>query len=843
MEFFDETQPAPVESDSDHDNIHPKVRRRHMLGGLAALGVGSAGASAVVAGCHGSHSGNQGAEGPPSYGTGINEGFNGKIELDVRDSKPDWGPFELKHAPDDAPNVLVVLFDDTGMASWSPYGGRIDMPTMQRLADNGLTYTQWHTTALCSPTRSCLLTGRNHHVNRFASITEGSDGFPGAAARLPSQCATIGQVLQDNGYSTFWVGKDHNVPEEDVSSGGSKSEWPLQKGFDRFYGFLGGETNQWYPDLAEDNKFIEQPYSPQDGYHLSKDLADQALRMLRDQRSSNPSKPWYMWFCPGANHAPHHSPTEYAAKYKGQFDDGYEAYREWVLGRMIDKGIMPKGTQLTPINPLPTDVAVEADSVRPWNSLNPDEKRLFSRMAEVFAGFSEYTDAQVGRIIDYLEQTGQLDNTIIFYCADNGASGEGSPNGSVNENKFFNGYPDDLAENMQYLEKLGTPDTYNHYPTGWAVAFSTPFQMFKRYSQFSGGTCDPLVIHWPKGIKAKRQIRHQYHHVTDIVPTILDVAGVKMPEEHHGVKQYPLNGVSMRYSFDDANAPTTKKRQYYAMLGTRGIWADGWKASSLHAPLGGKGHFDQDRWELFHVDEDRSESKNVADQHPDKLNELINAWNEEARDNYVLPLDDRSATEMITIQRPQFEPPRNRYLYYPDTSPVPEGVAVNIRGRSYKIIANVDITNHAQGVIFAHGSRFGGHALFIKDGKLHYVYNFLGIKPEQDFVSERLTPGKHSLGMEFTRESSGKNGESIGTTTLYVDDKAVTKGPMRAQIGKFTLAGDGLCVGFDSGDSVSQQYRTPGTFTGGTIQGVAVDTSKEAFIDLQKEAAGALARD
>lgn len=489
-----------------------------MLGGIAATGVGVAAAGALVAGCE-DNTGKPGAggnAGPPDYGTGINEGFDGKIELDVRDSKPDWKPFELKHAPEGAPNVLVVLFDDTGMASWSPYGGRINMPTLQRLADNGLTYSQWHTTALCSPTRSCLLTGRNHHVNRFASITEGSDGFPGAAARLPAQCATVGQVLQDNGYSTFWVGKDHNVPEEDVSSGGSKSEWPLQKGFDRFYGFLGGETNQWYPDLSEDNRFIDQPYAPEQGYHLSKDLADQAIRMLRDQRSSNPSKPWYMWFCPGANHAPHHSPEEYSAKYKGQFDDGYEAYREWVLKRMIDKGIMPEGTQLTPINPLPEDVASEADAVRPWDSLSPDEKKLFSRMAEVFAGFSEYTDAQVGRVVDYLEQTGQLDNTVIFYCADNGASGEGSPNGSVNENKFFNGYPDDLAENMKMLDKLGTPDTYNHYPTGWAVAFSTPFQMFKRYSQFSGGTCDPMVIHWPKGIKAKGEVRHQYHHATDV---------------------------------------------------------------------------------------------------------------------------------------------------------------------------------------------------------------------------------------------------------------------------------------------------------------------------------------
>ncbi|MFT8180947.1 arylsulfatase, partial [Mycobacteroides chelonae] len=703
--------------------------------------------------------------------------------LDVRDSTPDWTPYELKRAPEGAPNILVVLYDDTGLAAWSPFGGRINMPVMQRLADNGLRYSQWHTTALCSPTRSCLLTGRNHHVNRSASITEASNGFPGAAGRLPAECATIGQVLQDNGYSTFWVGKNHNVPVEDIAGGGSRSEWPLQKGFDRFYGFLGGETNNWYPDLVEDNRFIEPPSTPEEGYHLSKDLADQALRMLRDQRATNPSKPWYLWYCPGANHAPHHSPAEYTEKYKGKFDDGYEAYREWVLARMVEKGVIPKDTKLTPLNPMPAEVANEADSVRPWNTLNAEEKRLFSRMAEVYAGFSEYTDAQVGRVIDYLEQTGQLDNTIVFYCADNGASGEGSPNGSVNENKFFNGYPDELAENMKYLGTLGSPDTYNHYPTGWAVAFSTSFQMFKRYSQFSGGTCDPLVIHWPKGIKDKGQVRHQYHHVTDIVPTILDVTGLQMPETYRGVKQYPVNGVSMRYSFEKADAPTTKKRQYYAMLGTRGIWEDGWKAAALHAPISGKGHFDQDKWELYHVDEDRSESTNLADQHPDKLKGLIAAWFDEADKNFVLPLDDRSATELLTIERPSAEPKRNRYIYYPGTAPVPEAVAVSVRGRSYKIIADVDTTKDAQGVIFAHGSRFGGHALFMKDGKLHYVYNFLGIKPEQVFISPPLVPGKRTLGMEFVRHDKGRYGESLGTTNLYVDGKLAATGPMRTQLG------------------------------------------------------------
>ena len=840
---MDDREPD-VNASAAAENQRGRLSRRKLLGGIVVAGAGAAAATALPGCGPGESGGGQaGGDGPPGYGTGINEGFDGKIELDIRDSTPDWKPFELKKAPEGAPNILVVLYDDTGLAAWSPYGGRIDMPVMQRLADNGLMYSQWHTTALCSPTRSCFLTGRSQHVNRSGSITEGSNGFPGMAARLPAQCATIGQVLQDNGYSTFWVGKNHNVPEEDVSSGGSKSEWPLQKGFDRFYGFLGGETNQWYPDLVEDNRFVEQPYSPEEGYHLSKDLTDNAIRMLRDQKSSNPSKPWYMWFCPGANHAPHQAPQEYIDKYKGRFDDGYEAYRDWVLPRMIAKGVLPEGTKMTPINPLPADVAAANDAVRPWDSLNADEKKLFSRLAEVYAGFSEYTDAQVGRIIDYLEQTGQLENTIVFYCADNGASGEGSPNGSVNENKFFNGYPDELSENMKYLDTLGSPDTYEHYPTGWAAAFSTPFQMFKRYAQFAGGTCDPMVISWPKGIKAKGQVRDQYHHATDVAATVLDVAGLEMPKEYKGIKQYPLNGVSMRYSFEDPQAATTRKRQYFAMLGTRGIWQDGWKAAALHAPLSNKGNFDQDRWELYHVAEDRSESTNVADQYPDKLAELIKAWDEEARDNFVLPLDDRSAVEQAGTPRPQAEPPRNRYLYYPDTAPVPEGVAVSIRGKSYNIAANIDVAPEAQGVIFAHGSRFGGHTMFVKDGRLHYVYNFLGIKPEQEFVSPPLPPGKRTVGVQFKREKAGQYGESLGTTTLFVDGKEVASGPMRAQIGKFTLAGDGLCVGYDSGDNVSAQYQNPGTFTGGTIQVVAFDVSEEAFVNLQRDAEADFATD
>ena len=772
------------------------------------------------------------------------KGFNGVIKLDVRDSTPDWGPSTRKKAPEGSPNILLILYDDTGLAAWSPYGGKINMPTMDKLASEGLTYTQWHTVALCSPTRSCINTGRNHNLNGMGSITEGSNGFPGYVCQLPTQAVTMAQILNDNGWSTFWLGKNHNVPEADLSLGANKSQWPLQQGYDRFYGFIGGETNQWYPDLIEDNHPIEQPYSPEEGYHLSKDLADQAIKMIADQKSANPSKPWFMWYCPGANHAPHQAPTDYIAKYKGKFDDGYDAYRKWVLPRMIEKGILPKDTKLTDFNPMPEDQANPADFVRPWESLNADEKKLFSRLCEVYAAYSEYTDVQIGRLIDYLKASGQYENTIILYAADNGASGEGSPNGSVNENKFFNGYPDDLAENMMLLDELGGPNTYEHFPTGWAAAFSTPFKMFKRYSNYSGGTADPLVISWPKGIKSRGEVRNQYHHAVDIVPTILEICGLEMPKVYRGVEQYPLSGVSMKYTFDaKPNDPTQKHLQYYTMLGTRAIWQDGWKAVAVHSPLTDKGHFDQDKWELYHVDVDRSESKNLASEYPEKLEALKKLWLEEAEKNFALPLDDRTTTQVLTIERPTEEILKDSYTYYPHTNAVPEAVAVNIRGKSYKIVANIEITANTSGVIFAHGSRFGGHSLFIKDRKLYYVYNFLGIKPEQVLVSGVLTPGKYTVGMEFIKEKTGEHNESIGTAKLYVNDKEVAHGPMRVQSGKFTLSGDGLCVGYDSGDNVSQFYKTPGEFTGGTISFVTISTGKEPYTNLENEAARELARE
>ena len=565
--------------------------------------------------------------------------------------------------------------------------------------------------------------------------------------------------------------------------------------------------------------------------------------MIADQKSANPSKPWFMWYNPGADHAPHQAPKDYIAKYKGKFDDGYDAYRKWVLPRMIEKGILPADTKLTEFNPMPGDQANPADFVRPWNTLNPDEKKLFSRLCEVYAAFSEYTDVQIGRVIDYLKTTGQYDNTIIMYAADNGASGEGTPNGSVNENKFFNGYPDDLAENMKLINELGGPNTYEHFPTGWAAATSTPFKMFKRYANYSGGTADPLVICWPKGIKAKGEVRNQYHHAVDIVPTILEICGLEMPTVYKGIEQYPLSGVSMKYSFDaKPNDPTQKHIQYYSMLGTRAIWVDGWKAVAVHAPLTDKGHFDLDKWELYHVDVDRSESKDLALENPEKLEALKLEWFHEASKNLALPLDDRTTVQLLNIERPTEEAVQDIYTYYPHTSAVPEAVAVSVRGKSFKIIANVEITATASGVIFAHGSRFGGHSLFIKDHKLYYIYNFLGIT-EQQLVSATLKPGKYTFGMDFTKESAGKYGESIGTMQLYINDKAVAKGPMKAQVGKFTLVGDGLCIGWDSGDPVSKQYKSPGEFKGGTISFVKVSTGKEKYSDLETEAARAWAKE
>ncbi|MDH3675559.1 MAG: sulfatase-like hydrolase/transferase, partial [Anaerolineae bacterium] len=467
-----------------------------------------------------------------------------------------------------------------------------------------------------------------------------------------------------------------------------------------------------------------------------------------------------------------------------------------------------------------------------------------ARMAEVFAGFISYTDHQIGRLLDFLEETGQMENTVIVVVSDNGASGEGTPDGSVNENKFFNGWPDDLQENLAKIDQLGSPDTYNHYPTGWAWAFNTPYKMFKRFS-LEGGIADPCIIAWPRRTQdLGGAIRDQYHHAIDIVPTILDLVGVEAPEYIKGHPQSEIQGVSMAYTFDRAEAESRRETQYYAMLGTRAIYHKGWKAVARHGAISGKGNFNADPWELYHVAEDRSETHDLAEQHPEKVQELVNLWFSEAGKNNVFPLDDRTALELLTQERPEISAPRDSYVYYPHTAEVPEGVAANIRNRSFSIVAEADIASlEAEGVIFAHGARFGGHGLFIKAGKLYYVYNFLGIE-EQQFVSgETIPSGKVAFGVEFEKTHEDPKFVANGTLKLYINDKVVAKGTMRTQPGKFALSGEGLAVGRDAADSVSKEYKPPFPFHGGAIEKVVVNVTGEHVIDLELEALGMLARE
>jgi len=769
--------------------------------------------------------------------------FKGTINIDIRDSVPDWEPYEAPKAPEGAPNVLYIVWDDVGFAAMSPFGGLIETPAMDRIAEMGLRYTNWHTTALCSPTRSCLLTGRNAHMNGMACIGEATTGFPGKNGHIPFENATLAEMLVEHGYNTYMLGKWHLCPEDEYSMASTKRNWPVGRGFERYYGFLGGETNQWYPDLVYDNHYTEQPYSPEDGYHLDKDLADKAIGFIADAKQIAPDKPFFMYYCPGSAHAPHHAPKEWIDKYKGKFDMGYEEYRKVVLERQKEMGIVSQETELSPINPMQGDRYFSADHVKPWDELSEDERKLFARMAEVYAGFVSHTDYHIGRVLDYLEETGQLDNTFIVAVSDNGASGEGGTDGSVNENKFFNSWPDSLEENMKYLDVLGSPETYNHYPTGWAMAFNTPFKMFKRYT-YNGGIADPCIIAWPKGIQAQGGIRDQYHHAIDIVPTVLELLDLEAPESIKGYPQTPIQGTSMAYSFDAADVPSERKLQYFEMLGMRGIYHDGWKAVTDRGPAPIGLGFAEDGWELYHVANDRAENHNLAEEHPRKLEELIGLWWHEAGLNKVLPLDDRTAIEILTTPRPQLAPPRDSYTYFPHTSEVPEAAAVNIRNRSYTILAEVEVeTPEAEGVIFAHGSRFGGHALFIKGGKLYYANNFIGME-ETKFVSSQNVPtGKMVLGVEFAKTHENPPRVANGVLKLFINDKVVAEGELRTQPGKFTLSGEGLVVGRDSADSVSEEYTPPFEFTGGDIKQVTVNVSGDHYVDLELEAIGMMKRD
>ena len=673
--------------------------------------------------------------------------FEGTVDVDVRDSVPDWTPFEPPKAPEGSPNVVYVVLDDVGFSAMSCYGGPVETPNIDRIAAAGVRYTQWHTTALCSPTRSCLLTGRNHTRN------------------------------------------------------------------------------------------------------------SKALEFIKDAKTIAADKPFFLYYAPGACHAPHHAPRQWIDRFRGRFDMGYEAIREQTLARQKELGVVPADTELPPINPIGTPETRTGpegkpfpvmDYTKPWDSLSPEEKRLFSRMAEVYAGFLAHADHHIGRPLDYLEETGQRDNTLVILVSDNGASGEGGSDGSVNEMKFLNGMPDDLQENLAKIDDLGGPKTYNHYPTGWAMAFNTPFKMWKRY-EFNGGTSDPCIISWPAGITARDEVRHQYHHAIDLVPTILDVLGAEPPETIKGHVQSDFDGVSMRYSFDDPAAATARKTQFYSMLGSRAIWHEGWKAVTTHPAISGWGHFNDDTWELYHTDTDRAEVHDLAAEHPDKVRELVNLWFAEAGANRAFPLDDRSAFEIFMTPRPLLSPPRDRYIYYPGLADVPESQAVNIRNRSYTIGVQVDIpAPGAQGVLFAHGARFGGHALYVKDNRLHYVYSFVGSFEQKVVADTDLPTGENLiLSASFDKDGEDPPGVATGILSLYHADKKVGEARIKTQPGKFVIGGEGLCVGRDSGAGVTDDYPgvLPWPFTGGTIKRVAVDVSGDPYIDLEREAQAMLMRE
>lgn len=771
--------------------------------------------------------------------------FNGKIALDIRDSEPDWGPFAAPTAPEGAPNVLYVVWDDVGIATWDCFGGLVEMPAMSRIAEHGVKLTQFHSTALCSPTRAALLTGRNPTSVGMATVEEFTDGFPNCSGRIPADAALLSEVLNERGYNTYCVGKWHLTPLEESNLAATKRHWPLARGFERFYGFLGGETDQWYPDLIHDNHPVEPPATPEQGYHLSADLADKAIEFIRDAKVIAPDKPWFTYLCPGAGHAPHHVFKEWADKYAGRFDMGYEAYREIVLANQKAMGVVPADTELSPVNPYAGVTGPDGqpwpagDTVRPWESLSAEEKRLFARMAEVFAGFLSYTDAQIGRVLDYLEESGQLDNTIIVVISDNGASGEGGPNGSVNEVKFFNGYLDSVEDSMARYDCLGGPETYNHYPIGWAMAFNTPYKLFKRYASHEGGIADTAIVSWPAGLAARGQSRDNYVNVADVTPTVYELLGIPAPPG--------TEGVSFAAALDDPAAETGKSTQFYSMLGSRGIWHDGWFANTVHpAAPAGWGHFDDDRWELFHIDADRSQCRDLAAEHPEKLAELKALWFAEAAKYNGLPIGDLNIFETLGRYRPTLSAGRTTCTYYPGIAPVGLGAMIEPRGQSFSVLAEVTVDSPAaRGVLFKQGAGHGGHTLFVEDGRLHYVYNFMGEREQAVVSCDPIPLGEHVFGVRYERTGTVEGSHTpLGTVSLFIDDAVVATLPeVYTHPATFGLSGGGVQVGRNSGQPVCTAYTAPFAFTGGTITKVIIDVSGTPYLDREREIALAFARD
>jgi len=750
----------------------------------------------------------------------------GLTTYDAKDPDTKYPPIRELRPPTGAPNVLIVLIDDVGFGASSAFGGPCQTPNFEKLAGNGLKYNRFHTTALCSPTRQALLTGRNHHSCGMGSITELATSAPGVNSVLSNTISPIARTLKLNGYSTSQFGKCHEVPVWQTSPMGPFDAWPTGGGgFEYFYGFLGGETNQWYPAIYEGTTPVEPEKTPEEGYHFTEDMTTKAIKWIRQQKALMPDKPFFTYFAPGATHAPHHVPKEWADKYKGKFDQGWDKLREETFARQKTLGVIPQDCPLTERHP----------EIPAWDSISAEMKPVLARQMEVYAGFMEHTDHHVGRLIDALKDLGILDNTLIYVIiGDNGASAEGSLQGTYNEMVTITGFghletPEFLNA---HLDKFGGVEAYNHYAVGWAHAMDTPYQWTKQVASHFGGTRNGTIVHWPKGIKAKGEIRSQFHHVIDVAPTILEAAGLPEPVMVNGVQQRPIEGVSMAYSFDDAKAAERHETQYFEMSGNRGIYHKGWTAVTRHripweAAAAKLPAFDDDVWELYDTNRDWSQSKNLAKENPQKLHELQRLWLIEAVKYNVLPLDDRFAERANSelAGRPELIK-GTRQLLFGGMGRLTESSIVNMKNKSHAVTAELVVPRSgAEGVIIAQGGVTGGWSLYVRDGKPKYCYNFYGLNRYTVESTSTIPPGTHQLRMEFKYDGGGL--AKGGTVTLYVDGKKAGEGRVD-QTEPFIFSADETCdLGNEFGSPVTYDYPARKKFSG-EVNWVEIDVDKDA---------------
>jgi arylsulfatase len=748
------------------------------------------------------------------------EAFKGKINLTFKGSEPIKSQLKLPETfgIENAPNILLILIDDVGYGQYGSFGGGIPTPTMDRIVQNGLQYTQFHTTALCSPTRAALLTGRNHHSVGSGVIGELGTGFPGYSGEIPQTAATFAKILQDYGYATSWFGKNHNIPDWETSIAGPFDHWPPALGFDYFYGFVGGDTDQYSPALVENLTRIEPPKTNGDGspYHLTTDLADHAISHIRQVKAVAPQKPFFAYFATGATHAPHQVPEYWIDKFQGQFDMGWDEYRQQTFERQKKLGVIPADTKLTP----------RPDSLPAWDSLSPEEQKVYARMMEVFAGFTAQTDYEVGRVIDTIEDLGELDNTLVIYIAgDNGSSAEGGLEGRLNENSVFNDIAEPLARKISAVSDLGSPKYFNHFPAGWAWAMDTPFQWTKQIASHFGGTRNGMGISWSARIKDKGGKRYQFSHIIDLYPTILEAVGIEIPVEVNGIAQKPVEGTSLVYTFEDRDAPSRHTKQYFEILGNQGIYHDGWMASALFSIPWNSNPPDKDilnglDWELYHIDEDFSQAENLADKMPEKLQEMRELFYAEAAKYDVLPLDGRRAERFRVELRPSLTQGRTHFVY-PDQLRVTEGAAPDLKHKDHTITAEVTIPErNAEGVLLTHGGRFGGYGLFVQESKLVYVHNLADVERYKVVSDKSIPTGDVTLKAIYKTDKDEPF--SGATVTLYANNRKIGAGRIDKSLPNRISIDETFDVGFDTGTPVTEEYEVPFAFTG-KLKQVVID--------------------